>query len=76
MQDKWRSRRHGHRGYGATGEDHQTKPHAAATARRTGVKPPHTPAAPQPVFTNERFKAYELSYSGGATLVYTAESER
>jgi hypothetical protein len=49
-----------------------TRPHAAAgTAQRR--KATATPAAPKPVFTNERFKAYELSYSGGATLVYTAE---
>ena len=27
------------------------------------------------MFTNERFKAYELTYSGGATLVYTAETQ-
>ncbi len=31
-------------------------------------------AAPKPVFTNERFKAYELTYSGGATLVFTGET--
>jgi hypothetical protein len=49
-----------------------TRSHAAATTAQRR-KAAATPAAPKPVFTNERFKAYELSYSGGATLVYTAE---
>jgi hypothetical protein len=51
------------------------KAHAAATTtqrRRTASKTPPTP--PQLVFTNERFKAYELTYSGGATLVFSGET--
>ena len=32
------------------------------------------PAPPKPVFTNEVFKAYELTFSGGATLVFTGET--
>jgi hypothetical protein len=50
----------------------KTRPHAAATTaqrRRAATPPP----APKPVFTNERFKAYELTYSGGATLVFSGE---
>jgi hypothetical protein len=49
-----------------------TRSHAAATTarRRKAVAAP----APKPVFTNEHFKAYELSYSGGATLVFTGET--
>jgi hypothetical protein len=50
-----------------------TRTHHAATGTAQRRKAAATPAAPKPVFTNERFKAYELSYSGGATLVYTAE---
>ena len=30
--------------------------------------------SPKPVFTNEHFKAYELTYSGGATLVFSGET--
>jgi hypothetical protein len=51
------------------------KAHAAASTaqrRRTVSKP--TPTPPQLVFTNERFKAYELTYSGGATLVFSGET--
>jgi hypothetical protein len=51
------------------------KTHTAATTtqrRRTASKTPPTP--PQLVFTNERFKAYELTYSGGATLVFSGET--
>jgi hypothetical protein len=52
------------------------KAHAAATTtaqhRHTASKAP--PASPQLVFTNERFKAYELTYSGGATLVFSGET--
>ncbi len=53
-----------------------TRPHTATHGQRSGVRrpPPHPP--PKPVFTNERFKAYELTYSGGATLVYSAEDAR
>ena len=43
---------------------------AAAARRRTAATPP----APKPVFTNVRFKAYELTFSGGATLVYSGET--
>ena len=49
------------------------KPHTATTAaqrRKAAV----AAAPPKPVFTNERFKAYELTYSGGATLVFTGET--
>jgi hypothetical protein len=51
-----------------------TKPHAATTTaqRRRAATPP---APPKPVFTNERFKAYELTFSGGATLVFSAETQ-
>ncbi len=42
---------------------------AAPTAQRHKV----SPAPPKPVFTNERFKAYELTYSGGATLVFSGD---
>jgi hypothetical protein len=49
------------------------KTHAAATPaqrRKTST----TPAAPTPAFTNELFKAYELTYSGGATLVFSGQT--
>ena len=46
-------------------------PATPAQRRRATAKPP---ASPRPVFTNVRFKAYELTYSGGATLVYSAET--
>ena len=49
------------------------RPAAAATPRRkTSVTPP---APPKPVFTNEVFKAYELTFSGGATLVFSGETQ-
>jgi hypothetical protein len=47
--------------------------HTATTAaqrRKAAATPPAKPA-----FTNERFKAYELTFSGGATLVYTAQTQ-
>jgi hypothetical protein len=52
------------------------KAHAAAsTAPRRRTPSKATPATPpQLVFTNERFKAYELTYSGGATLVFSGET--
>ena len=50
------------------------KPHTAATPAQRRRVPAKTPAAPSMVFTNVRFKAYELTYSGGATLVYSAET--
>jgi hypothetical protein len=50
-----------------------TKPHATTTAAQRR-KATTTPPAPKYAFTNERFKAYELTYSGGATLVFSAET--
>ncbi len=50
------------------------KVHTATTAaqhRKTAAAPV---APPKLVFTNERFKAYELTYSGGATLVFSGET--
>jgi hypothetical protein len=50
------------------------KAHTATTAtqrRRAAATPPPPPKL---VFTNERFKAYELTYSGGATLVFSGET--
>lgn len=44
-------------------------PVKAAKTRRTRVR---AAAPPLPMLTDENFKAYELSYSGGATLVFTA----
>jgi hypothetical protein len=49
------------------------KPHTATTAAQRR-KAAAAAAPPKPVFTNERFKAYELTYSGGATLVFTGET--
>jgi hypothetical protein len=46
---------------------------AAATPRRKTSSAP--PAPPKPVFTNEVFKAYELTFSGGATLVFSGETQ-
>jgi hypothetical protein len=46
---------------------------APATQRRKTSAPP--PAPPTPVFTNEQFKAYELTFSGGATLVFSGETQ-
>jgi hypothetical protein len=51
------------------------KAHTAATTaaqRRKAAAAP--PSPPKLVFTNERFKAYELTYSGGATLVFSGET--
>jgi hypothetical protein len=50
------------------------KPRTATTAaqRRKAATTAATPS--KPVFTNERFKAYELTFSGGATLVFTGET--
>jgi hypothetical protein len=52
------------------------KPHATTTAaqRRKPATPP-LPPTPKYVFANERFKAYELTYSGGATLVFSGETQ-
>jgi hypothetical protein len=50
------------------------KAHTAtrATQRRKAAVTP--PPPPKLVFTNERFKAYELTYSGGATLVFSGQT--
>jgi len=50
------------------------KPHTATTAAQRRKAAATAAAAPKPVFTNERFKAYELTYSGGATLVFSGET--
>lgn len=52
-----------------------TAAHTAATPAQRRRAAAAAAAAPKPVFTNERFKAYELTYSGGATLVYTAQTQ-
>jgi hypothetical protein len=44
----------------------------AAARRKTSTTPP---AVATPVFTNEQFKAYELTFSGGATLVFSGETQ-
>ncbi len=49
------------------------KPHTTTAAQRRKAAAAAA-AAPKPVFTNERFKAYELTFSGGATLVFTGET--
>jgi hypothetical protein len=45
---------------------------STTTRRRTSTPPP---APPKPVFTDEQFKAYELTYGGGATLVFSGETQ-
>jgi hypothetical protein len=54
------------------------RPHTTATTaaqrRRAAAAAAAAASAPKPVFTNERFKAYELTFSGGATLVFTGET--
>ena len=50
------------------------RPHTATTAAQRRRAPAKPQEAPAPVFTNVHFKAYELTYSGGATLVYSAET--
>jgi hypothetical protein len=54
-----------------------TRTHPAATTTAAQRRKAAAAAAnpPKAVFTNERFKAYELTYSGGATLVYTAQTQ-
>jgi hypothetical protein len=50
------------------------KPHVpASTTQRRHTASKAAPATPL-VFTNEHFKAYELTYSGGATLVFSGET--
>ncbi len=48
-----------------------TATYTTAQHRKAATAPP---APPKLVFTNERFKAYELTYSGGATLVFSGET--
>jgi hypothetical protein len=49
------------------------KPRATTPAQRR--KAAASPAAPKAlVFSNEVFKAFELTYSGGATLVFSGET--
>ncbi len=50
-----------------TPKAHPAPATTAAARRRAAAAPP----APKPVFTDIRFKAYELTFSGGATLVYS-----
>ena len=50
------------------------KRHTATTAAQRRRAAAAATPPPKPVFTNERFKAYELTYSGGATLVFTGET--
>jgi hypothetical protein len=50
------------------------KPHTTTTVAQRRKAAAAAAAPPKPVFTNERFKAYELTYSGGATLVFTGET--
>jgi hypothetical protein len=52
-----------------------TTAHPATTAAQRRKAAAAAASPPKAVFTNERFKAYELTYSGGATLVYTAETQ-
>lgn len=50
------------------------KPRTTTSAQRRKASVT-APAEPKPlVFANERFKAYELTYSGGATLVFSGET--
>ncbi len=51
------------------------KPRTAPTTAQHRRASKAAPAAPKPmVFANEHFKAYELTYSGGATLVFSGET--
>jgi hypothetical protein len=50
------------------------KPHTATTVAQRRKAAAAAAAPPKPVFTNERFKAYELTFSGGATLVFNGET--
>ena len=51
-----------------------TTAHSATTATQHRKAAAAPPSPPKLVFTNERFKAYELTYSGGATLVFSGET--
>jgi hypothetical protein len=48
------------------------RPSATTSAARRKAAVAAAPVA-APVFANEKFKAYELTYSGGATLVFSGE---
>ena len=48
--------------------------HTATTAAQRRKAAAAAARPPKLVFTNERFKAYELTYSGGATLVFSGET--
>jgi hypothetical protein len=48
--------------------------HAAATPAQRRKASTAPSASPTPAFTNEVFKAYELTYSGGATLVFSGQT--
>ena len=50
-----------------------SKPHARTAAAHRRRKPA-IPAIALPALTDEQFKAYELTYGGGATLVFSAQS--
>jgi hypothetical protein len=50
------------------------KAHTATTPAQRRKAAAAPPSPPKLVFTNERFKAYELTYSGGATLVFSGET--
>jgi hypothetical protein len=56
-----------------TTKTHAAKPHATAAAARRRRKVA-APGPPPPVLTDEHFKAFELTYGGGATLVFSAQS--
>jgi hypothetical protein len=54
-----------------TPKTHTATATTPAQRRKAAAAPPPPPKL---VFTNERFKAYELTYSGGATLVFSGET--
>ncbi len=56
-----------------TANAHAAKPGAGTAAARRRRKAT-APAAPLAVLTDEHFKAFELTYGGGATLVFSAQS--
>ena len=54
-----------------------TEPHTKPAPKAHAVVRKGSKTAPPPprlAFTNQHFKAYELTYSGGATLVFSAET--
>jgi hypothetical protein len=58
----------------ATEPPAKPKPHVATTPAQRRKASSAPAASPTPVFTNEIFKAYELTYSGGATLVFSGQT--